>query len=131
LKIALFHYNGSEKNIYPHVKKFENDWQVKISGENWLDIALPTNHKGNAIERIQQEYGISKEETMAFGDYHNDLEMLKKAKYSFAMENAHPDVKEIANHETYSNDNLGVESIINKLLSENNIKSSWVLLKII
>ena len=59
---------------------------------------------------------------MAFGDYHNDLEMLKKAEYSFAMENAHPDVKEIANYETYSNDNLGVESIITKLLSANNIK---------
>ena len=56
---------------------------------------------------------------MAFGDYHNDLEMLNIAKYSFAMENAHPDVKEIANHETLSNDELGVEYILAKVLKSN------------
>ena len=118
LKIALCHYRGSEANIYPRLKEIENDWQLKISGELWLDIALKENHKGNAIERIQNEYGITSNQTMAFGDYQNDLEMLKKAKYSFAMQNAHPDVKEIANYETYSNDNLGVESVISKLLIE-------------
>lgn len=116
LKIALCHYGGSETNIYPHLKAIENDWQLKISGKLWLDIALKSNHKGKAIERIQNEYGISSSQTMAFGDYHNDLEMLKKAKYSFAMQNAHPDVKQVANYQTFSNDNLGVESIITKLL---------------
>lgn len=116
LKIALCHYGGSEANIYPHLKTIEGEWQLKISGKLWLDIALQSNHKGNAVERIQKEYGITSCQTMAFGDYQNDLEMLKKAKYSFAMQNAHADVKEIANYETHSNDNLGVESIITKLL---------------
>ena len=117
LKIALCHYNGSEQNIYPKLKHLENDWLLKISGEMWLDIALKANHKGNAIARIQREYGISDNETMAFGDYQNDIEMLKKAKYSFAMQNAHPDVKKISNYETKSNDALGVETVINKLLA--------------
>jgi hydroxymethylpyrimidine pyrophosphatase-like HAD family hydrolase len=36
---------------------------------------------------------VSIKETMAFGDYLNDLEMMKQAPYSFAMENAHPDIK--------------------------------------
>lgn len=118
LKIALCHYNGSEENIYPHLKTIETNWQLKISGKQWLDIALKENHKGNAIERIQEKYGITSHQTMAFGDYQNDLEMLKKAKYSFAMENAHPDVKKIANYETLSNDALGVESIISRVLLE-------------
>lgn len=116
LKIALCHYDGSETNIYPYLKEIEADWQLKVSGKLWLDIALKENHKGNAIENIQNEYGISPEQTMAFGDYHNDIEMLKKANYSFAMQNAHPDVKEIAHYETYSNNNLGVENVLEKLL---------------
>lgn len=118
LKLALHHPEGSEANIYPYVKHFAGDWQVKVSGEFWVDIALPTNHKGNAITRIQQEMGISDAETMVFGDYMNDVEMLKKSKYSFAMANAHPQVKEVANYETTSNDDLGVESVIEKLIAQ-------------
>lgn len=116
LKIALYNAKGSEANIYPYLKHLINDWQIKVSGEFWVDIALSTNHKGNAVERIQKQLSISENETMAFGDYQNDIEMLKKAKYSFAMENAHKDVKEIANYKTLSNNNLGVELVIKKLI---------------
>ncbi len=118
LKIALYHPEGSEANIYPYLKSYAKDWQIKVSGEFWVDIALKTNHKGNAIARIQEQLGISENETMAFGDYQNDVEMLKKAKYSFAMRNAHPDVKHIAKYETDSNQNLGVERVLEKLLKE-------------
>lgn len=116
-KIALCNYESSEKNIYPHLKDLEGGWQVKVSAKQWVDIALPTNHKGNAITRIQEKYGISDTETMAFGDYLNDVEMLKKATFSFAMENAHSEVKQIANYTTLSNSNLGVETVIGKLIA--------------
>jgi hydroxymethylpyrimidine pyrophosphatase-like HAD family hydrolase len=32
---------------------------------------------------------------MAFGDYMNDIEMLKNSKFSYAMQNAHPFVKKM------------------------------------
>jgi hydroxymethylpyrimidine pyrophosphatase-like HAD family hydrolase len=54
-------------------------------------------NKGNAIEKLQKSLNILPEQTMAFGDYLNDIEMLKNARYSYAMENAHPSVKEVAN----------------------------------
>ena len=119
LKIAICHYNGSEANIYPQLKYLESKWQLKVSGELWLDIALKENHKGNAIKYIQEEYQISPNETMTFGDYQNDIEMLKNSKYSFAMQNAHKDAKEAANFETLSNDQHGVEAIIEKFLKSN------------
>lgn len=115
-KIALCNYESSEKNIYPHLQDIEGDWQVKVSAKQWVDIALPTNHKGNALTRVQEQYGISDAETMAFGDYLNDVEMLKKAAFSFAMENAHDEVKQVANYKTLSNSNLGVETVIDKLI---------------
>lgn len=115
-KIALCHYEGSEKNIYPHVKQLEADWQVKISGEQWIDISQKSAHKGNAITKLQTELGISPAETMAFGDYNNDIEMLRLADFSFAMANAHPNVKEVANYSTTSNDEYGVGSVLEQLL---------------
>ena len=116
-KIALNHYGGSEKNIYPEIKYLEKDWQVKISGIEWVDISQKSAHKGNAISKLQKELNISSNETMAFGDYNNDIEMLRLAAYSFAMENAHPNVKEVANFSTLSNDDNGVENILSQLLS--------------
>ncbi|NJB82287.1 HAD family hydrolase [Wenyingzhuangia aestuarii] len=116
LKIALCNTQGAEANIYPYLKDLVGDWLVKVSGEMWVDVALKANHKGNALERIQEQLGISDEETMAFGDYQNDIEMLRKVKYSFAMENAHPDVLKTANYKTLSNNHFGVETVINQLI---------------
>lgn len=122
-KVALCHYDGSEANILPHLSNIGDRWELKVSGKLWIDISLPSSHKGNAIAQLQQKFNISTEETMAFGDYNNDLEMLKKAKFSFAMANAHPNVKEIAQFETASNDDNGVEKIIQKLI--NNTHSNF------
>lgn len=116
LKIALYHSINSEKHIYPLVKHLESRLKVKVSGENWLDLSSMNAHKGYALEKLQLKYGISKEETMVFGDYNNDLEMLTMAHFSFAMENAHPDVIETANFKTTSNDDFGVERVLEQLV---------------
>ncbi|MDC6391058.1 HAD family hydrolase [Maribacter sp. PR1] len=116
LKIAIYHFESSEKYIYPHVKHFEENLQVKVSGENWVDISSPNAHKGYALEKVMQIYGIKSHEIMVFGDYNNDLEMLELSDYSFAMENAHPNIKEAAKYSTLSNDEMGVELQLKKLV---------------
>lgn len=115
-KIAIYHFESSEKYIYPVVKHLEDELQVNISGENWLDISSPDANKGNAINLIQTKLGISKDETMVFGDYNNDLEMLERGYFSYAMENAHSNVRKAARFKTKSNDEEGVEFILEKLL---------------
>lgn len=116
LKIALYHFHSSEQHIYPLVKHLESTLKVKVSGENWLDISEMNANKGYALQKLQELYGISKRQTMVFGDYNNDLEMLAKGHFSYAMANAHPNVKEVANYLTASNDELGVEQVLDKLL---------------
>ena len=118
LKIAAYHFDCSETNIYPAVKHLENDFQVIVSGQNWLDISNLKANKGYALNILQQKLDISKEETMAFGDYNNDLQMLALAEFSFAMENAHPNVKKVAKFETKSNDEQGVEYILKQLINQ-------------
>lgn len=117
VKIATYHFDSSEKFLYPPVQHLEKELKVKISGENWMDISDVNAHKGFALQKIQELHGIKPEETMVFGDYNNDLEMLALAHYSFAMENAHPNVLKAANYTTGSNDNLGVERILEQLVS--------------
>lgn len=117
LKIAIYHFESSEKYIYPSVKHLEDNLQVKVSGENWVDISSLDAHKGYALRKVQELNNIKPEETLVFGDYNNDLEMLALANFSFAMENAHPNVKKAANYVTTSNDDFGVERVLERLLS--------------
>lgn len=119
LKIAIYHFTSSEEYIYPKVKVFEDNMLVKISGKNWLDISDKKANKGTALRAVQKLLNVTKEETLVFGDYHNDIEMLNEAHFSFAMKNAHKDITEIANYTTESNDNFGVEKILSLLIKSN------------
>jgi len=112
LKFTLCDLAGSEGNSYPHYKKYEDDLQVKVSGPIWLDISHKKANKGRAMEVLQEKFNVTAEQTMVFGDYLNDLEMLEKAHYSYAMANAHPDIKKIARFIAKSNDENGVVEVL-------------------
>ena len=58
MKIAVYHHQGSEEHIYPHVKHLEGDLKVKVSGEFWVDVSHPDANKGHELELIQRELGI-------------------------------------------------------------------------
>jgi Cof subfamily protein (haloacid dehalogenase superfamily) len=116
LKIALCDLAGSENNSYRHFRDTEG-LQVKVSGEIWLDLSDPAANKGRALNILQQRTGISIEETMVFGDYLNDIEMMQEAAFSFAMENAHPEVKKVSRFTALSNDADGVIEVLKKVAS--------------
>ena len=116
-KIAVYHPDGSEKNIYPYLKKFEKyNLEIVVSGKHWIDVMNKDINKGKAVEKLQNLLNITPSQTMSFGDYMNDIQMLKNAKYSYAMENAHPSVKEVATYESASNNDFGVAKTIKAYL---------------
>ena len=53
-------------------------------------------------------YGFSKEEAIAFGDGKNDIDMFQIADKSYAVANAHNDLKQYATEVILSNDEDGV-----------------------
>lgn len=118
IKIAIYHFESSERHIYPHVKQLEKELQVKISGTNWLDISSTNANKGFALQQLMNQHKIQSHELMVFGDYNNDLEMLALADFSFAMENAHTNVLAASHYMTETNDAYGVEKILEKLVSQ-------------
>lgn len=116
LKVAIHHKTSSEKHLFPIFEHLQNKARIKVSADVWLDLSNPEAHKGNALQKIQNELKITREETLVFGDYNNDLEMLAQAKYSYAMGNAHPNVKNAVNFHTENNDNFGVERVLEELV---------------
>ena len=58
IKLALYHNDCSEKHIYPHFKHLELNYNIKVSGKNWLDISDKNSNKGNAIKMLQKDHNI-------------------------------------------------------------------------
>ena len=63
---------------------------------------------------LQNKLNILPEETMAFGDNENDVEMFAVSKYSIAVSNARKEVRDAAFYVTKSNDEAGVLNILKK-----------------
>ncbi|MBR1421223.1 MAG: HAD family phosphatase [Selenomonadaceae bacterium] len=120
IKLAFFDVTGhAETSIFKPLSKFESDSiHVVQSSDFWIDIANLGVSKGSAVQAIQKHLGIKPDECAAFGDYMNDFEMLQSVYYSFAMANAHPEIKKIARFETSSNSESGVIVGIQKLIEE-------------
>lgn len=118
-KVAVFERQGGiEHSAYPKLKARYGDYfNVQLSGARWVDIMNSGITKGYALHKMQDRLGVDYCETMSFGDYLNDIEMLENAYYSFSVDNAHPLVKKTANFSTGSNnDNSVMKEIIERCL---------------
>ena len=109
LKIAAYHEGSirelGERELIP---AWKDRVQVCVAGEEWVDFMDRSVDKGNGLAWIQERFGILPEETMAFGDNTNDIGLMKAAYYSYAVENARPEVKEAARFSCPSYERKGV-----------------------
>ena len=74
--------------------------------------------KGRALLALSERLGIDREDTVAFGDGSNDIDLLRAAGWGVAMANATEDVKAAADAVTGSNREAGVAQTIWELLEE-------------
>jgi Cof subfamily protein (haloacid dehalogenase superfamily) len=116
LKVAVYDFVSSERNVGPGLAEFRATHQVAISGPQWVDVMSPTANKGHALRQVQEKLGVTPDQTMAFGDFLNDLEMMDAATYSFAMANAHPLLKARASWVAPTNNANGVVRTIRTML---------------
>lgn len=116
LNIALYSYKKAKENILPRLGGINEELKAVLSAESWVDVINKKVNKGSAIRVVQALYGIRKEECAAFGDYMNDYELLQSCGESYAMENAHEEIKKIAKYIAPSNDDDGVMQVLKKIL---------------
>jgi Cof subfamily protein (haloacid dehalogenase superfamily) len=109
IKVAICHFSGTERWVLPAIEAaFGRSHKVVVSGKIWLDVMNAQASKGAAIEGLRGTFDFTYEQSMAFGDYLNDIEMLQACYHSYAMENAHPEVKRLARYVAKSNVDQGV-----------------------
>jgi Cof subfamily protein (haloacid dehalogenase superfamily) len=83
---------------------------------NYFEIMHAKANKGNALAHVVEKLGIKREQTIAFGDGENDLEMIEWAGHGVTMENAPETVKANARHIAGPNNEDGVAKYLTKLL---------------
>ena len=89
-------YHGLKENHFDHLNLYFAE-DVSMKGYYWLQSFHQQANKGNMVERLVKRLNFPLSKTLVFGDYLNDLDMFRVARYSVAMENALPEVKESAN----------------------------------
>ncbi len=97
-------------------QSLSDEVDVVSSGHGSIDLIVKGCHKAFGLKLLAGKFGISPDEMIVFGDGGNDIEMLKMAKYSYAMENAPQIVKGSARFQAPSNENQGVLTILEQFL---------------
>lgn len=107
-KVSVYREAGSRAIGEEVLQAFGEKLNVAVSGTVWIDLMNPETDKSAAVLYLQEKFGISKEETMVFGDNCNDLGMFRCGEETFAVANAHPDLIAAAKHVIPSVDDNGV-----------------------
>lgn len=74
--------------------------------------------KANVVGILAAYYHIAPAQVMAFGDYDNDIGMIRASGYGVAMANALPAVKQVARYQTDSHKDDGVARAIRRFFFE-------------
>lgn len=116
IKISVYRKTDVEGHTRELREKYGSRLKITIAGDMWMDCMKLGINKGQAVKLLQESLEISVEETMAFGDQLNDIEMLNQAYYSFAVANAREEVKAVSRFQTDTNVNDGVLKILKLLV---------------
>lgn len=116
IKVAVHDFGHAETDSYPALAAGSPDLDAVVSGMHWTDLMAPGASKGRALAQLQERAGITPAQTVAFGDYLNDLELFDRAGISCAMANAHPQVLAAARFTVPANTDDGVLRTIELVL---------------
>lgn len=112
-KIAFYEAGDAQSHALPLLRSLlPQDLAVILSDSHWVDVMKPGVDKGRALRILQQQRGLAPQDCMAFGDYLNDCALLNAVTESYAMANAHPELKKIARHTAPGNDENGVVRVL-------------------
>lgn len=94
-------------------KTFKDNFQVipgsySYEGEACGELMLKEVHKAAGIELVLKELGIAKQDTFAYGDGYNDIEMLQYVAHGIAMVNGAQLLKQVADDLTDGPDEDGL-----------------------
>lgn len=106
------HFVQEAVDKHPNIK-------LRFWSGKWLDISeiyFSFINKGKALQKVCEYFKIEPDHVISFGDASNDIEIIKYAKYGFAMKNAEDDLKKHAKYITeFDNNENGIIMELKKI----------------
>jgi Cof subfamily protein (haloacid dehalogenase superfamily) len=109
-----FLFRGKEKRLNELFKSRVNLSKVTSF---WYDVMPLGMSKAIGLEWASKKLNIPLSEFIAFGDAHNDIEMINAVGLGYAVANAMEEVKESADYICASNNDNGIASVISALIN--------------
>ena len=97
-------------------ERFDGRLYISKSLPYFLEFAAPGVTKAAGLEFLAERMGFTREQTIAFGDGENDVELLEWASYGVAVANAHDRVKAVADWVCPPAADEGVAEVLEALL---------------
>jgi Cof subfamily protein (haloacid dehalogenase superfamily) len=97
-------------------ERFDGRMYISKSLPYFLEFAAPGVTKAAGLDFLAGRMGFTPEETIAFGDGENDVELVAWAGYGIAVANAHERVKAVADWVCPSAEEEGVAQVLEALL---------------
>lgn len=118
IKFSVYHKEDCEGICRAeYTPKWSQKANITVAGKEWVDCIHKDATKGNALKWLLDYWKIPKEETIAFGDNLNDIDMLMAAGNSYAAGNARAEVKAAARHVAGAYYEDGVLTVLKKILA--------------
>lgn len=91
-------------------ERFAGRLYVTKTTDEYLEFMPAQANKGVALKLVAERMGMTERDTMAFGDSHNDLPMIRWAGMGIAMGNAKPELLAVADRVAlrYDEDGVGI-----------------------
>jgi len=116
LKFLIWNINPQERIQFIEEHNQEEQLTMISSEHNALDIMARGISKGKALQFLSDKMGFNLKKTVVFGDNYNDISMMKLVGCAIAVDNAEPQVKQVATYVTRSNDEDGIAYAIKNYL---------------
>lgn len=114
-EIYMMNINANQKEEIAYKSAFADVLNFTRANEMSMDIINKGITKATGVTQMMERLGVSQQNTYAFGDGLNDLEMLQFVGTGIAMANGFDELKEIADMVTDSVFNDGVSKGLQKL----------------
>ncbi len=114
---AVFHAPAELSDDYKAIIRSisEPNYRVMRSWINGIEVQRADTGKGAALLRIKQMLGDRARVAVAVGDYENDIDMIRAADIGYAVGNAIPALKEIADRVTVPCSEHAIARIIEEI----------------
>jgi Cof subfamily protein (haloacid dehalogenase superfamily) len=120
LKVILAWNPGKLKEVEKWLDSQKLPFRFTYSEPQFIELLNHEVSKGKALDELIKITGIKRENIVAMGDNLNDIELLQSAGIGIAVENAHDELKKIADSQSTHHNDHAVKNVIEWIFKRNN-----------